>query len=136
MLVFLAYMALGTVMNVVFMSHAGASFWFIRFGRWSSSSGRWLVWQRIYLRGRWTPFVRVWRRYHPYDRIQSLRSLVEVQGQSGNWNCNPYMHGLYNGMEFALSIMEGREPQYRNAPEKWLSDLNKDEKPVEQTEKG
>ena len=50
------------------------------------------------------------------------REMLEVQGRSGNWDCDPYMHGLYNGMEFMLSMIEQREPQFRNAPKKWLSE--------------
>jgi hypothetical protein len=45
--------------------------------------------------------------------IDQLRDLVEVQGRDGNWNMDGYMCGMFNGMELALSIMEGREPQYR-----------------------
>ena len=55
--------------------------------------------------------------------VQDLRHMVEVQGRDGNWNCDPYMQGLYNGLEFALSIMEKREPQFRDAPEQWLADI-------------
>jgi hypothetical protein len=33
------------------------------------------------------------------------------------------MHGLYNGLEFALSIMEKRDPVFKEAPEVWLSDI-------------
>ncbi len=55
--------------------------------------------------------------------VQDLRRMVEVQGRDGTWNYDPYMQGLYNGLEFALSIMEKREPQFRDAPEQWLADL-------------
>lgn len=54
--------------------------------------------------------------------LQALRDMVEVQGRDGNWNCDEYMHGMYNGMEFMLSIVENREPQYRDRPERWISD--------------
>jgi len=56
--------------------------------------------------------------------IKQIRDLRDVQGRDGNWNYDPYMQGLYNGLEFALSIMEKREPQFRNAPDQWLADLN------------
>ena len=59
-----------------------------------------------------------------------LKEMLEVQGADGNWNYDSYMLGMYNGMEFALSIMEGREPFYRCAPEKWLKDLNPDGPPI------
>jgi len=54
--------------------------------------------------------------------ISDVRGMRDVQGMNGNWNFDPYMHGLYNGIEFALSIMEKREPVFKDAPEKWLGD--------------
>jgi hypothetical protein len=54
--------------------------------------------------------------------IDDVRNMVDAQGQNGCWNFDPYMHGLYNGLEFALSILEKREPKFRDAPEKWLAD--------------
>jgi hypothetical protein len=54
--------------------------------------------------------------------LNALKDMVEIQGRDGNWNCDEYMHGMYNGMEFMLSIVESREPIYRSKPEKWLSD--------------
>jgi hypothetical protein len=51
------------------------------------------------------------------SRIEKLRNLVAVQGFDGNWNYDHYMRGMFNGMELALSVLEGREPQYRDAPE-------------------
>ncbi len=36
---------------------------FPNFGRWSSASGRWFTRERLYLRGQWTPLVRVRLRY-------------------------------------------------------------------------
>lgn len=51
------------------------------------------------------------------SRIEELRNLVAIQGTDGNWNYDHYMRGMFNGMELALSVLEGREPQYRDAPE-------------------
>ena len=46
-----------------------------------------------------------------------VRDLRNVQGQNGTWNASGYMRGMYNGLELALSIIEGeREPQFRDAP--------------------
>lgn len=55
-------------------------------------------------------------------QIDNLKNMVDVQGTDGNWNYDPYMQGLYNGLEFALSIMEKREPKFKSAPDKWLAD--------------
>lgn len=58
--------------------------------------------------------------------IGDLRHMRDVQGTDGNWNFDPYMHGLYNGLEFALAIMEKREPNFKNAPDEWLGDKKVD----------
>lgn len=57
------------------------------------------------------------------ERIESVRHMRDVQGYDGNWNYDPYMQGLYNGLEFALSLLEVREPQFKSSPEKWLGDI-------------
>ncbi len=53
--------------------------------------------------------------------IAKLRELVEIQGRDGTWNYDPYFHGMYNGMEVMLAVLEYREPVFRGAPKKWLS---------------
>jgi hypothetical protein len=60
------------------------------------------------------------------SKIQSLRELAQIQGSHGNWNHDPYMLGLYNGLELGLSIMEKREPYYKEAPEKWIAEMQDD----------
>lgn len=35
----------------------------VKFGEWSSDCGNIFVWKRLYFRGKWTPFVRMRRRY-------------------------------------------------------------------------
>jgi hypothetical protein len=46
--------------------------------------------------------------------IEKMREMVAVQGQPGNYDLDEYMRGMYNGMEFMLSIAEGREPVYKS----------------------
>lgn len=53
------------------------------------------------------------QQFMPIERLKELRDL---QGEPGNWNYDPYMQGLYNGLELALSIFEDREPEYKDAP--------------------
>lgn len=66
----------------------------------------------------------------PWERkVSDLKDLVQVQGSRGNWDYSEYMHGLYNGMELALSIMEEREPIYKDAPGEWLKDRSEKVKP-------
>ena len=55
-------------------------------------------------------------------QIEDLKKCVKTSCQSGNYDCNPYMHGMANGMILALAILEGKEPAYLDAPAKWLDD--------------
>lgn len=56
------------------------------------------------------------------DSIDKVREMRDVQGMNGNWNFDPYMQGLYNGLEFAVSLLEKREPKFKSAPDKWIAD--------------
>lgn len=53
------------------------------------------------------------------DLIAKMRDLIKVQGSQGNWDYDPYMQGMYNGMELYLAMVEDREPVFRDAPAKW-----------------
>jgi hypothetical protein len=55
------------------------------------------------------------------EPVVKMKELLEVQGRDGNWNLDPYMQGMYNGMELMVALAEGRDPVFRKAPEKWLS---------------
>lgn len=57
-----------------------------------------------------------------YKNVKTLRELTQVQCCNGNWNYSPYMHGMANGMIFAISILCGSNPKYLSAPKKWLDD--------------
>jgi hypothetical protein len=56
------------------------------------------------------------------NNIETVKEMVRIQGSDGHWNYDLYMLGLYNGLEFALSILEEREPVFREKPEVWLTD--------------
>ncbi len=56
------------------------------------------------------------------EMIATMREVLKIQGYDGNWNYDEYMYGMYNGMEFMLSIAEEREPNYKKAPEEWAKD--------------
>jgi hypothetical protein len=57
------------------------------------------------------------------QRIKKLEELVEIQCSHGNWDFDPYMHGMANGMILALSIMKNEEPKYMSAPDTWLNSI-------------
>lgn len=59
---------------------------------------------------------------HMNTAADIVRAQLNAQGQDGNWNYDPYMHGMYNGLECALATIEGRLAQYRAAPKAWLCD--------------
>lgn len=55
--------------------------------------------------------------------LEVVERLLSIQGMHGNWDFDPYMHGLYNGLALAVSIMRGDDrPDYKDAPEHWLCD--------------
>lgn len=64
------------------------------------------------------------------EAVAKMQEMLEVQGSDGNWNYDPYMHGMYNGMEYMLSMVESREPVFREAPKKWLSKREPEPEPV------
>jgi len=45
--------------------------------------------------------------------LKQLRDLHKVQGSKGCYDIDPYMCGLYNGLEIALSLFEKREPMFK-----------------------
>ena len=53
---------------------------------------------------------------------EKLDDLIKIQCSDGNWNYDPYMHGMANGMILARSIIQGeeKEPEYLEAPKEWL----------------
>lgn len=55
------------------------------------------------------------------DLVNSLKMALEVQGTEGNYNFDNYMLGMYNAIEFCVSVLERREPTYRTV-DTFLSD--------------
>jgi len=56
------------------------------------------------------------------NKITALKESHKIQGSDGNWNYDPYMQGMYNGLELALAMFEDRVPSFRNAPDQFLSE--------------
>jgi len=46
-------------------------------------------------------------------RIGQANEALKIQGSDGNWDCDDYMLGMFNGMEFVVATIEGRETQYK-----------------------
>lgn len=70
------------------------------------------------------------------DLVETLREMTKIQCSNGNWNYDAYMHGMANGMIFALSLFDNKPPEYLEAPEKWLCDLPEPEKGQEPVSSG
>ena len=55
------------------------------------------------------------------ELIRTMNSLKDIQGSDGNWNFDPYMHGMYNAMEIFCAIAEEREEVLRDNPKEGYS---------------
>ena len=54
--------------------------------------------------------------------ISDLEDLLKVQCSDGNWNYDPYMQGMANGMILAMSLLKGVTPEFLDAPDVWGKD--------------
>ena len=74
----------------------------------------------------WAKLLSLGENISAQSKIAQLKSeiddLVKTQKQSGNWNYDPYMHGMANGMLLVQSIVNDEECVYLDAPDKWLCD--------------
>jgi hypothetical protein len=52
--------------------------------------------------------------------LKRLQDLINTQCSDGNWNYDPYMHGLANGLLLAKSCFTDEEPKFLSSPEKWI----------------
>ena len=64
------------------------------------------------------------RRLKQYEKSMGIANeMLELQGRDGNYNYDSYMLGLYNGMEYIISLLEVREPKFISGKEiKFLSE--------------
>ena len=59
--------------------------------------------------------------------LKCSKEMLNIQGQKGNYDYDEYMLGLYNGMEYIISLFETREPKYINGKEiKFLNNQQKE----------
>ena len=52
-------------------------------------------------------------------RIDASESLIKVQSFDGNWNADPYMHGMLNGMMLIHSVFTDKSFLPYEAPKRW-----------------
>lgn len=65
-----------------------------------------------------------------HKSIDALEELIKIQCSNGNWNYDPYMHGMANGMLLAMSLFKN-DCNFLNPPEEWLCDRQDDEQPIQ-----
>lgn len=46
------------------------------------------------------------------SKIKQVKDIIDLQKQSLEKSTDDYMVGLYNGLEIASAILEGREPEF------------------------
>lgn len=56
--------------------------------------------------------------------VEAIDTCVKIQCSDGNWNCDPYMHGLANGLLLAQSFFKEGGFNPLNPPDKWLCDID------------
>lgn len=56
------------------------------------------------------------------ERLDKLKEMTEVQCSNGNWNYDPYMHGMI----FCEALMQDKDPVFLDAPKVWLHDKRSD----------
>ena len=60
------------------------------------------------------------------EKIAEVEKLVKIQTSTGNYDYDPYMQGMANGMICVLAVLSGDEPEYMDAPERWIRDISED----------
>ena len=53
------------------------------------------------------------------ERIGKLDELVKIQCTDGNWDFDPYMHGMANALLLAQTVLKDSDYAPLLAPEKW-----------------
>lgn len=58
---------------------------------------------------------------------EDLKRVVDIATSDGNWNYDPYLQGMANGLILAHAIINDTEPNYLNPPRVWIRDIKKSE---------
>ena len=55
------------------------------------------------------------------ELIEDYQRLLDIQLSNGNWDANPYMHGMANGMIMFhnMAANPGTSPEFKTAPQYW-----------------
>ena len=63
-----------------------------------------------------------------------LQTVINIATSDGNWNYDPYLHGMANGLILAQAIIDETDPEYLDAPKVWLKDIPNNNPPLDQDE--
>ena len=56
------------------------------------------------------------------ERIGKNDEMVKIQCTDGNWDYDPYMHGMANALLLAQAVLKDSDYAPLSAPEKWRSE--------------
>lgn len=58
------------------------------------------------------------------DLEKASQEMIDMQAADGNWNCDPYMHGMLNGMIYIHHLVFHPTdcPDFYEAPDEWVND--------------
>lgn len=65
------------------------------------------------------------------DILDEFDDLLGIATSHGNWDFNPYLCGMANGMILMRAIIAGEDPEYMEAPNQWGEDLYEERKALE-----
>lgn len=66
-------------------------------------------------------------------RVKELKRIRELQRHALEIDTDDYMIGLYNGLEFAVAIMEDREPVFETTVSKETEVIEREEEQIGRT---
>lgn len=49
------------------------------------------------------------------ERVEKVRDMLKIQCTDGNWDFSAYMRGLANGLIMAVAVLDGTEPEFKEA---------------------
>jgi hypothetical protein len=64
--------------------------------------------------------------------LVDIKNVIEIQSTHGNWDYDPYNHGMLNGMLLIQTILTKNNYRPRCAPRKWIR--NSKDKVLQQME--
>ena len=65
-----------------------------------------------------------------HHSVDTLEELLKIQCSNGNWDYDPYMHGMANGMLLAMSLFKDKNPRYLDPPKQWGCDIPTPDKSI------